>query len=213
MPAGQEVGHARRSIRSSTSRSRASSAKAPADARPDAPASDELLTVKLRYKQPDGDTSTKQEFPLVDGGAAWQQASTDFIWASAVAGFGMLLRESPHAGETTWPMVLDLAGAGIGPDRHGYRNEFMQLAQKARRTADERRRLTSKNAKKTERRAKHQPPRHYVTKEITIRVQNRIPSLVVGVLVVFLFYLGDSRSAAYARGWRIFRGRCAGVRR
>jgi secreted protein with Ig-like and vWFA domain len=94
--------------------------------------SGELLTLKLRFKQPQGDQSTLKEFPLTDAGAAWNASSPDFRWAAAVASFGMLLRESPHRGSSTWDAVAELAREGLGEDRGGYRAEFLTLVDRAR---------------------------------------------------------------------------------
>ena len=99
----------------------------------DAAASAELMTLKLRYKQPDGDTSAKLEFPIRDGDASYAQASNDFKFAASVAMFGMLLRGSPYKGTSTFGAVLELADEGRGADRHGYRAEFLQLVGKAAR--------------------------------------------------------------------------------
>ena len=57
-----------------------------------------MMTLKLRYKQPDGDTSTLVEFPVVDEGGTFEEADDDVRFAAAVAGFGMQLRRSPYAG-------------------------------------------------------------------------------------------------------------------
>lgn len=94
--------------------------------------STELLTLKLRYKAPDGDTSKLLEFPLTDTGATWEKSSRDFRFAAAVAGYGMLLRDSPHKGEATWSSVHELAVEGKGADATGYRAEFISLLAKAR---------------------------------------------------------------------------------
>jgi autotransporter-associated beta strand protein len=94
--------------------------------------SPELLTLKLRYKQPDGDVSKKLEFPLTDRGETWEKSSKDFRWAAAVASFGMLLRDSPHKGHTTWDSALELAREGKGDDTTGYRTECAALIEKAR---------------------------------------------------------------------------------
>src|SRR5204863_403626 len=67
----------------------------------------ESLMVKLRYKQPDGDTSRLIERGVVDEGTEYAGASTDFQFAAAVAGFGMLLRESPSKGTMTYGGVLE----------------------------------------------------------------------------------------------------------
>ncbi len=96
------------------------------------PSSPELLTLKLRYKMPDGDVSTKLEFPLTDRGETWEKSSPDFRWAAAVASFGMLLRDSPHNGRAKWDSTLELAHEGRGEDRAGYRAECIALIEKAR---------------------------------------------------------------------------------
>ena len=94
--------------------------------------SGELLTLKLRYKDPDGETSKLLHSALRDSGRAYSQASVDFKFAAAVASFGMLLRESPHKGSTTFGSVLELAEEGKGKDPHGYRTQFLELVKKAR---------------------------------------------------------------------------------
>jgi Ca-activated chloride channel family protein len=94
--------------------------------------SPELLTLKLRYKAPDGDVSKLLEFPLTDTGAEWAKSSPDFRFAAAVAGYGMLLRDSPHKGQATWGSVAEWAQEGRGPDTTGYRAEFLALLEKAK---------------------------------------------------------------------------------
>jgi len=101
-------------------------AAAAADAAPAAP-SPELLTVKIRYKEPAGDISSKLEFPLVDAGARFADASPDFKFAAAVAGFGMVLRDSPHQGQLTLASVAEWGRAGLDQDAGGYRAEFLSL--------------------------------------------------------------------------------------
>ncbi len=96
-----------------------------------AAASGELMTVKLRYKQPDGDRSQLLSFPVRDGGTAWSNASADFQHAAAVAAFGMLLRGSKAAGEADWELVRRLAQAGRARDPHRYRWEFSRLVEHA----------------------------------------------------------------------------------
>ncbi len=93
--------------------------------------SGELLTLKLRYKQPDGETSLLLEFPVRDGDKAYSQASQDFKFAAAVASFGMILRQSPYQGNGTLAAVLELAEEGKGSDPHGYREEFLELVKQA----------------------------------------------------------------------------------
>ncbi|MFA5189299.1 MAG: VWA domain-containing protein [Verrucomicrobiia bacterium] len=93
--------------------------------------SDDLLTVKLRYKQPDGDKSALIEQALADSGKSYAAASRDFKFAAAVAAFGMVLRDSEHKGNATLAGVLELAEEGSGPDASGYRTEFLSLVKKA----------------------------------------------------------------------------------
>jgi len=93
--------------------------------------SDELMTVRLRYKAPDEDTSTPIEVPVPDTEAGIDRASPDFKFAAAVAGFGMLLRDSDYMGDTTYDLVLELARAGRGADDQGYRAEFIGLVKTA----------------------------------------------------------------------------------
>jgi Ca-activated chloride channel family protein len=94
--------------------------------------SGELLTLKIRYKQPDGDTSTKREFSIRDGGLRFAAASRDFRFAAAVAGFGMLLRNSQHKGDATFAGVQEIATEAAQGDRSGYRTEFLELIAAAR---------------------------------------------------------------------------------
>ena len=94
--------------------------------------SGELLTLKLRYKDPDGTTSKLIQVPVSDRGTSWAQASRDFKFASAVAALGMILRDSPYKGNATLGSVLDLAEAGKGEDKQGYRAEFIELVGTAR---------------------------------------------------------------------------------
>jgi|CXWL01.1.fsa_nt_gi Ca-activated chloride channel family protein len=91
----------------------------------------ELLTVKIRYKEPAGDVSSKLEFPLTDTGARFEEASEDFKFAAAVVGFGMALRDSPHKGMLTLAQVAEWGRAGIGTDAGGYRSEFLTLVGEA----------------------------------------------------------------------------------
>jgi len=92
---------------------------------------DELLNLKLRYKLPDGTTSRLVETPVKDGDREFEQTGHDFKFAAAVAGYGMLLRHSPHAGELTWEKISRLAEQGLGEDKEGYRAEFVDLVRRA----------------------------------------------------------------------------------
>lgn len=99
---------------------------------PQPSASNELLTIKLRYKQPDGDKSQLIEQPLTDGGKSFAQASTDFRFAASVASFGMILRHSPHRGNATLDAVAEIAQSSLGADKSGYRSEFVGLVRSAK---------------------------------------------------------------------------------
>jgi Ca-activated chloride channel family protein len=90
--------------------------------------SSELLTVKLRYKKPDEDKSSKLEIPVFANDDK-KQPSKDFKFAMAVAMFGQLLRDSDFKGDATYQEVINLAHEGIGEDKHGYRKEFIRLAE------------------------------------------------------------------------------------
>jgi len=90
--------------------------------------SSELLTVKLRYKKPNEDKSSKMEIP-VSVNDDKKKPSEDFKFAMAVAMFGQLLKSSDFKGDATYQKVIDLAREGIGEDKYGYRKEFIRLAE------------------------------------------------------------------------------------
>jgi Ca-activated chloride channel family protein len=89
--------------------------------------SQDWLTVKIRYKSPAGGPSRLLSRVV----RKEQKASVNLRWASAVAGIGMLLRDSEHKGSCTWPEMLTLARGAVGDDRGGYRAEFLRLAETA----------------------------------------------------------------------------------
>jgi len=97
-----------------------------------AAARNELATLKLRYKPPEGEKSKLLEHVISDTGLAYGRASTDFKFAASVALCGMLLRGSQYAGNATWDAVVELAGEGISEDALGYRAEFLELVRKAK---------------------------------------------------------------------------------
>ena len=88
--------------------------------------SDELAFVRVRYKEANGTESRLLEQPV---GTRVRRASNDFQFAAAVAGFGMLLRDSEHRGSFTAQQVLALAEDGLGDDTDGYRRGFLRLVQ------------------------------------------------------------------------------------
>jgi Ca-activated chloride channel family protein len=92
--------------------------------------SGELLTVKVRYKAPDGDTSRLLTSVLMNK-ASEMTANAGF--ASAVAEFGMVLRGSPDIGTASFQSAAARARRFKGADPEGYRAEFIQLADRAAR--------------------------------------------------------------------------------
>jgi len=85
---------------------------------------DELLTVKLRYKEPTGDISQLLSVAVRDRSSS---LSPNLGFAAAVAEFGTLLRRSEHAGLATWSQARNLARTHRGDDPDGYRAEFIRL--------------------------------------------------------------------------------------
>ena len=108
--------------------------------------SGELFTLKLRYKQPDGDKSALIETPVKDAGKKYGEASADFKFAAAVASFGMILRDSQFKGNATLAAVQELAGEGLqhrdgepnekdhanDTEERQRRGEFIQLVERAK---------------------------------------------------------------------------------
>lgn len=94
---------------------------------PDAP----LLSLKLRYKEPDGQESKLLTFEGYDDGKALSAASGDLRFAAGVAAFGLLLRDSPHKGAATYEMAKALVEGGVGDDTRGLRKELVGLVDAA----------------------------------------------------------------------------------
>ncbi|RZK52270.1 MAG: DUF3520 domain-containing protein, partial [Hymenobacter sp.] len=88
---------------------------------------DEVLTVKLRYQEPQGSTSKLSAQPLAGAATPIAQASADQQFAAAVAEFGLLLRQSEQRGTATYATAARLAEAGRGADKDGYRAELVRL--------------------------------------------------------------------------------------
>jgi len=90
----------------------------------------ELLEVRVRYKQPDSNTSSLLKFPLEDSDSTFASMSDDFRFATGVATFGMLLRNSKLAPNMTLDDVLRMAESSKDKP---YRSEFIELVKKASR--------------------------------------------------------------------------------
>jgi Ca-activated chloride channel family protein len=94
-----------------------------------ASASADVLTVKLRYKEPQGNTSKLFERTLRGPAAPLERASENLRFATAVTQFGMLLRESSYRGTATFESTAKLANAARGKDAEGYRAELVRLVE------------------------------------------------------------------------------------
>jgi Ca-activated chloride channel family protein len=92
---------------------------------------DEILTVKFRYKAPDGDVSKLIEHPVKDNQISIVKTSDNFRFAASVAQFGMLLRNSEFKSNASFSGVISLARKAKGNDDEGYRSEFIRLAESA----------------------------------------------------------------------------------
>lgn len=91
--------------------------------------SSEIMTVKLRYKPPRKEKSLLIEKALKDDDRRLEKSSDNFRFSAAVAGFGMLLRDSEFKGTMTFDRVLEFARQAKGKDTEGYRAEFIRLVE------------------------------------------------------------------------------------
>ena len=91
----------------------------------------ELLTLKIRYKKPDGETSQLMKQVVTYQPQTWDKTSADFRFAASVAEFGLLLRDSEFKGNAQYKQVETLAKQALGRDPEGYRSEFIRLVKLA----------------------------------------------------------------------------------
>ena len=94
--------------------------------------SDEMMTVKVRYKEPQASVSK-----LIANSVKWseptiEKMSDNLKFACAVAEFGLILRNSAHKGKSSYDQVLNLARASNDKDEQGYRSEFIRLVEAAK---------------------------------------------------------------------------------
>ena len=89
--------------------------------------SSEYLTIKIRYKKPDGMTSMLMEKPVKGYVNDMEDASDNLRFAAAVSEFGMILRNSEFKGRSTFEQAEKLARSARGEDEEGYRAEFIRL--------------------------------------------------------------------------------------
>ena len=92
----------------------------------------ELMTLKLRYKKPDGNKSKLITTSVKDTDKNWDDTSDNFRWSAAVAEFGMLLRESEFSQNADIASLIKLAKGARGEDEEGYRSEFIRLVESSR---------------------------------------------------------------------------------
>ena len=99
--------------------------------------SKEMLTVKLRYKEPDGNSSKLLQEAVIDHSAPFESTSTNFKFAASVAEFGMLLRGSDFKQGASFDHLIRTASQAMGTDQEGYRSEFIKLAKSAKLMAED----------------------------------------------------------------------------
>jgi Ca-activated chloride channel homolog len=91
----------------------------------------ELLTLKIRYKEPDGNKSIEYETVLKNSPVSVSKASDNFLFSAAAAEFAMLLKDSKYKGNSSYESILKMAKASKGKDEFGYRAEFINLVERA----------------------------------------------------------------------------------
>ncbi|MBU0763905.1 MAG: DUF3520 domain-containing protein, partial [Bacteroidetes bacterium] len=94
--------------------------------------SSDLMTLKLRYKDPDADTSKLIVQKVSESSINAAKASDNFTFSAAVAEFGLLLRNSDNKGASTYDHVIGAAKNSKGADKFGYRAEFIKMVEAAR---------------------------------------------------------------------------------
>ena len=90
------------------------------------------FTINFRYKQPTATSSQAIELPIFDTAPSFALASENMRFAASVAAYGLLLRNSAYKGNATYDNVREWASAAMKYDPHGYRQEFIQLVDKAK---------------------------------------------------------------------------------
>lgn len=100
--------------------------------------SDELMQVKLRYKAPTGRKSKLITQPISDSEGQIATASDNLKFASAIAMYGMMLRESELKGNTSYSSILELANQAKGEDNRGYRQAFIDMVESSQKLSQRR---------------------------------------------------------------------------
>ena len=89
------------------------------------------MTVKLRYKEPNENQSKLLTVGTLDRNVSIENASDNLRFASAVAQFGLILRDSRYKGSSSFSNIRNLANSALGNDFRNYRNDFLNLIGKA----------------------------------------------------------------------------------
>ncbi|MEO6287677.1 MAG: von Willebrand factor type A domain-containing protein [Dyadobacter sp.] len=105
---------------------------------------DEMLTIKIRYKNPDSEKSVLFDLPVKYSLKPMAACSDNLRFASSVAEFGLLLRNSEFKGTSTYSDVIARAKGAFGKDEEGYRSEFVRLV-KTTQTLDGRKETARKD--------------------------------------------------------------------
>ena len=92
---------------------------------------DEMMTIKFRYKAPDGDKSRLIEYPVKANLREESELSSNFRFAIAVAEFGMLVSDSEFKQASKYSHAAALAAGALDEDAEGYRREFIDLVKRA----------------------------------------------------------------------------------
>lgn len=92
----------------------------------------EMVTIKFRYKEPNSSKSKISQAVVMDQPKALDKTSVDYRFAAAVAEIGMLLRNSDFKQQATFKQALNMARAAKGEDKEGYRAEFIKLTESAK---------------------------------------------------------------------------------
>jgi Ca-activated chloride channel homolog len=96
----------------------------------------EVATLKLRYKEPDADQSNLMTTTVKTSDRKNHMESDNLKWSASMAQFGMLLRNSEYKGTTTYEAAISLAQSAVGKDAEGYRRECVQLMKNAQAMSD-----------------------------------------------------------------------------
>ena len=98
--------------------------------------SEEVLTLNLRYKEPDEETSRLISRVLKENNNEFEKSTGNLKFSAAVVQFAMLLRDSKYKGESDYDNILKLAEDSKGEDKFGYREEFITLVRMTKRLSD-----------------------------------------------------------------------------